>query len=516
MRILHLEHSAHDAELIAHRLEEEGIACQITRIETREDFLTAAERGDWDVILADYGLPSLDGISALKIAREKCPDIPFIFVSGTLGEEVAVTTLKSGATDYILKDRLARLPLAVERAVEERAVLEARKRAEALLNLRTQALEAAANGIVITDRDGAIIWANAACAALTGYTPGELLGKNPRILKSGREDETLYRNLWTTILNGQVWRGEIVNRRKDGSLYTEEMTITPLRDPQGSITSFVAIKQDITERKSLEEQLRQAHKLEAMGRLAGRFADDFNNLLALMTGYSDLLLEAARCAGDRGDAGEMKAERRAELNRRLRMSGQEVIPQPRVLNLNEIVSNLQEKLRRLIGEDVELNLVLGHALGSVKVDVGQLRQIIVNLAVNARDAMPKGGRLLIQTARASVDEVSSKKRVGMKPGPYVVLSVSDTGCGMDEQVRARIFEPFFTTKEKGEGAGLGLATAYGIVKEAGGAISVDSEPNKGSTFKIYLPSVAEQPEATHRARSRKGDSTPASTVSRPR
>ncbi len=496
MRILHLEDSADDAELIANRLKDEGISCQVTRVDSRDAFLAAAMRGDWDVILADYTLPSFDGISALQIAREKCPQVPFIFVSGALGEEVAITTLKSGATDYILKDRLARLPLAVTRAVEERAAAEERKRSQALLDLRTKALESAANGIVITDREGTIIWANAACEALAGYRPGELLGQNPRILKSGRQDPKFYENLWVTILGGQVWHGEIVNRHKNGTLYTEEMTITPVRDAQGSITSFVAIKQDVTERRELEERLRQAQKMEAIGRLAGGMAHDFNNLLTVITGYSDMLLEdpgasPTQCAQEIRNAGE----RAAALTRQLLTFSRRQVLQPRVLNLNETVGNMEGLLRRLLGENLDLVLVPGEALGSVKADPTQIEQIIMNLAVNARDAMPRGGRLVIETANVSLDEASCNNDTGVSPGSYVRLRVSDNGQGMNEQIRARLFEPFFTTKDKGKGTGLGLATVYGIVKQSGGAISVESEPNKGSVFTIHFPLVAEKSDA---------------------
>jgi two-component system, cell cycle sensor histidine kinase and response regulator CckA len=503
IRLLHLEDNTNDAEIIAERLRQGGLCCQIKRVEDRRAFLAAIEDDlkGWEVILADYTLPSFDGISALKIAHEKCPEVPFIFVSGAIGEERAVETLKAGATDYVLKDRLARLPVAVERALRERTESQERRQSEALLKLRTKALESAANGVVITDREGTIIWANPACTTLTGYTVDELLGQNPRILNAGRQDEAFYRNLWTTILAGEVWRGEITNRRKDGTLYIEEMTITPVPDTEGAITSFIAIKQDVTARRVLEEQLTQAQKMEAVGRLAGGVAHDFNNLLTVIMGYSDTLLEdhpktsVSICAKEIKSAGD----RAAALIRQLLMFSRRQVIQPRILNLNDVVSNMGRMLRRLLGENLELIISKGYNVGSVKADPVQLEQIIINLAVNARDAMPNGGRLAIETANATFEHATYKDGAAIGPGSYVLLTVTDHGEGMSEEVRAHLFEPFFTTKENAKGSGLGLATVYGIVKQNGGFIGVQSEPGRGSTFRIYLPLVNQQADATQSA-----------------
>jgi PAS domain S-box-containing protein len=446
INILHLEDSANDAEIIADALNEEGLSCRIKRVESRKSFIDAIEDkewGEWDVILADYSLPTFDGIAALGIAREKCRDVPFIIISGALGEEVAVEALKSGATDYILKDRLARLPLAVGRALQERVASQERKQSEALLNLRTKALESAANGIAITDREGTIIWANAACAALTGYTPSEILGQNPRLFKSGQHDEAFYGSLWTTIRQGRVWHDEIINRRKDGTLYTEEMTITPVRDAQGDITSFVAVKQDVTARKELEGQSAQAKRLEAVGRLAGGVAHDFNNMLTVILGHCDMLLENAEVSTAKSAREIKKAGlHAAELTRQLLMFSRRQVLQPRVLNLNEVVSNIAGMLSHLIGENVELVVVSGDPLGSVKADPVQVEQIIMNLAVNARDAMPQGGRLTIETANVSFKKTVQTDRLQIAPGSYVRLTIIDNGHGMTEEVRAQIFEPF--------------------------------------------------------------------------
>ena len=274
--------------------------------------------------------------------------------------------------------------------MQERAASQERKRSEALLNLRTKALDSAANGIAITDLQGTIIWANAACAALTGYTPSEILGQNPRLFKSGRHDGAFYRGLWTTVRQGRVWHGEIINRRKDGTLYTEEMTITPVRDEQGDIASFVAVKQDVTARKESEEQSAHAKRMEAIGRLAGGVAHDFNNMLTVILGQCDMLLENAGIAAAESARHIKKAGLHAsELTRQLLMFSRRQVLQPRVLNLNEVVSNVAGMLSQLLGENIELVVMSGETLGLVKADPVHVEQIIINLAVNARDAMPQ-------------------------------------------------------------------------------------------------------------------------------
>ncbi len=882
LRVLNVEDSERDASLLRRHLERVGYELTFARVETPAAMRAALETREWDIILADYTMPQFGALAALALLKETGLDIPFIVISGTVGEETAVEAMLAGANDYLMKDKLARLAPAVERELHEAAnrrarqqaeeslkaseaelraifasmsdrilVLDAegrhlkiaptnpalvyksageslgktlheifpkdkadflfgyvrraldegrtqrleyslpigggevwhegtvspmtadsvvwiarditeRKRAEQQLRLQATALQAAANAIVITDERGIISWVNPAFTALVGYTLEEISGRSTRILKSGRHDAAFYKTLWETILSGQVFRGEMINRRKDGSLYFEEQTITPVTDEAGAITHFVAIKQDvterkraeeerarlnsqiesqrqrlnnivasvpgvvweawgepdaaeqrinfvsdyvetmlgytveewlstpnfwlsivypedrewtaraaaadfaegkgstlefrwvakdgrvlwvqsnsvvvadeegrpagvrgvtiditerkkaeaalreaeekyrsifenavegifqstpegrfiavnpamarilgyaspeellthrtdisaqhyvdensratlermlaehgvvvgfecevfrkdisriwtveniravrddggtlvyyegsiedITERKTLEQQLRQSQKMEAVGQLAGGIAHDFNNLLTAITGYSELTmmrlqaedpllrnLEEIKKAGDRA----------AALTRQLLAFSRKQVLQPKVLDLNSVVSGLENMLRRLIGEDVDLRTVLKPELGSVKADPGQIEQVIMNLAVNARDAMPRGGKLTIETGNVFLDEEYARRHVAVSSGQYVMLAVSDTGTGMDEETQARIFEPFFTTKELGKGTGLGLSTVYGIVKQSGGSIWVYSEPGRGTTFKVYLPLVGE-------------------------
>jgi PAS domain S-box-containing protein len=250
--ILHLEDDSNDAELILETLRDAPISCNVTLVRNRPDFLAALERRCWDLILADYSLPDMDGLEALNYALQKLPGTAFIFVTGAMGEDLAVEVLKSGATDYILKNRLARLPLAIKRAIEERAAVADRERAEAENKRLAQAMEQAAEAILITDVEGTIEYVNPAFTSITGYTRDESIGSSPRMLKSGKHDPAFYRSLWNTVRAGNPWQGEIINRRKDGSLYTEEMTITPVRGPHGNITNFIAMKQDTSERKRQE------------------------------------------------------------------------------------------------------------------------------------------------------------------------------------------------------------------------------------------------------------------------
>jgi two-component system cell cycle sensor histidine kinase/response regulator CckA len=383
--------------------------------------------------------------------------------------------------------------------------IDSQKAAEENLRLQGAALEAAANAIVITDAKGTILWVNQAFTSLTGYGREESIGQTPRMLKSCEHDHHFYENLWSTIRSGQVWRGEIKNRKKDGSLYNEEMTITPVSPASGEITNFIAIKQDVTDKKKLEAQYRHAQKMEAVGRLAGGIAHDFNNVLSVIIGYSSLSLEKLEPA--HAVAGHLlniksAADRAASLVKQLLTFSRQQVVYPRVIDLNALVKNTQDMLRRLVGEDVSITVKDTTPLGTIKADVGQLEQVLMNLVVNARDAIVDGGQIIIETRNVDLDESYQSAHEPVKPSRYVMLSVSDTGCGMDEKTKARIFEPFYTTKEPGRGTGLGLATVYGIVKQSGGYIWVYSEPGQGTTFKLYFPLVSDIPEVLSKPRER--------------
>ncbi len=367
-----------------------------------------------------------------------------------------------------------------------------RKAAEESRARLSMAVEQAGECIVVTDIRGAIQYVNPAFERITGYARIEAVGQNPKILKSGQHDEAFYRNLWETIGRGEIWKGTFINRRKDGTLYEEDALISPVRDPSGQVVNYVAVKRDVTDMRRMEERLRQSQKMEAVGRLAGGVAHDFNNLLTAISGYCDLLLHRLpEYSTLRRDVDEIRraGDRAASLTQQLLAFSRRQVLQPKVLDLNVVVTNMTQMLRRLIGEDIELSMSLCRDLGHVKADPGQIEQVIVNLAVNARDALPGGGRITVSTANVDIPPRDAPAHPESRPGPHVLLSMEDTGHGMDEEIRSHLFEPFFTTKEKGKGTGLGLATVYGIVSQSGGHIRVESAPGRGSVFQVYLPRV---------------------------
>jgi PAS domain S-box-containing protein len=366
----------------------------------------------------------------------------------------------------------------------------ARKRQEEERFLLATAIEQAAESIVITDAAGHIQYVNPAFEQITGYNREEVMGQNLNILKSNHHDEAFFRQLWDTLRRGEVWSGHFVNKRKNGTLYHQESVISPVRDASGRIVNYVAVNRDVTRERMLEAQLLQAQKMEAVGRLAGGVAHDFNNLLTAIIGYAELLmLHLTPDNPLRANVEDiLKAgEDAAALTHQLLAFSRKQILQTKILNLNDIVANIGKMLRRLIGEDVELVIALDPQLGLVKADPAQIDQVIMNLVVNARDAMPEGGTLTIETKNVHLDEEYARLHMEAQPGPYVMLAVSDSGAGMDEETLSHLFEPFFTTKETGKGTGLGLATVYGIVKQSGGHIGVYSEVGRGTTFKVYLP-----------------------------
>ena len=741
LRILHLEDDRDYSDLVKETLEKDGLRVEKVLVDNYAEFIAALEKDRFDLILGDYSLPTCNGLQALQLARQKCPNTPFLLVSGAIGEQAAIESLKCGATDYVLKQWPERLVPAVRRAVQEaderaqrkqaeselirreryfRALTEnsldvlailnpdgmfrynspsvkrvlgyeprelagrnafefvhpddlpgarhafelalkkpelqithelrfrrkdgswchlevvgqnrlddpeiagmvlnsrditERKHAEARSRVQSAALESAANAILIADRAGNVIWVNPGFTRLTGYSAREILGQNPRLLKSGKQDQAFYQNLWETILAGRVWHAEMVNRRKDASLYTEENTITPVRDERGEITHFIAVKQDvterkqaekalreseqrfsvfmahlpvaafikdqagrtlfankflqdlfgwrawegkstpellpsevasrmteddrkalaqgllviqetivdvsgrervfdtykfpiyvegnsvllggiavdITERKELESRLRQAHKMEAIGQLAGGVAHDFNNLLLVMRGNAELLLmesdkypeQTKECLRQITAA----AERAANLTRQLLAFSRKQVMQSQPLALDDLITNLTKMLKRMIGEHIDLQCHYGAHLPLVQADAGMLEQVLINLVINARDAMPRGGQLHIAAEKVNLDKAGAQANPQARPGEFVCLTVRDTGIGIASEQLPRIFEPFYTTKEPGKGTGLGLATVYGIVQQHLGWIEVSSASERGAVFKIFLPAL---------------------------
>jgi len=359
-----------------------------------------------------------------------------------------------------------------------------------------QAIEQSADMVLITDCAGVIEYVNPAFEILTGYSREEAIGETPRLLKSGQQTPELYQELWATILSGNVFRGVLANRKKSGEIFYAEKSITPVRDGEGKITHFISNDRDITERRRLEAQLQQAQKMDAVGKLAGGVAHDFNNLLMVISSYAELMQNslAPEHPLRRNVQEIMTASRRAaDLTRQLLAFGRKQMQSLQFLSLNGIILEINKMLPHLLGEDIQIVFVPGEHLGRVKADRVQIEQVVMNLAVNARDAMPDGGKLTIETASVRVDEAYVQQRHAIVPvGDYVLLTVSDSGQGIAPECMTHIFEPFYTTKEDGKGTGLGLATVYGIVKQSGGFVWVYSELGLGATFKIYLPTVEQQ------------------------
>jgi two-component system, cell cycle sensor histidine kinase and response regulator CckA len=361
----------------------------------------------------------------------------------------------------------------------------------------TLAIEQSADMVVITDRQGTKEYVNPAFTTVSGYSREEALGRNPRILKSGVQAETFYRELWETISGGRTWQGRIVNRRKDGALFTEDATISPIFDDNGHIVNFVAVKKDVSEhlrlyeeKEKIQNQFLQAQKMESVGRLAGGVAHDFNNMLGVIIGQAEL----AMLQSDLSDSlykplQEIHAAalRSADLTRQLLAFARKQVVVPQVLDMNDKVGGTLKIIRRLIGEDIHLVWMPGADLWPIKMDPSQIDQILANLTVNARDAIDHVGKITIETGNVMVSEDYASENIGFIPGSYVKLVVSDDGHGMDKETQSRLFEPFFTTKDLGKGTGLGLATVYGIVKQNNGFIHVYSDPGEGTVFSLYFP-----------------------------
>ena len=365
-----------------------------------------------------------------------------------------------------------------------------RKRNEADRERLLAAVEQADEAIVITDPAGAIQYVNPAFTRVTGYARAEAVGQNPRLLKSGAQGPAFYRGLWAALTAGQAWTGRFDNRRKDGGRYIQECTITPVLDLDENIINYVSVARDITQRLAQEAAALQSQKMETVGRLAGGVAHDFNNMLGVILGFAELELAVCDPAAPLHASLEEIAKaalRSAELTKQLLAFARRQAVTPVAVGLNQSVAGLLKMLPRLLGESVRLRWEPQAGLWPVKADPAQVEQVLINLCVNARDAMGGSGELRLATANASLGPVDCEGHAGAVPGDYVVLSVADDGAGMDAATLRQIFEPFFTTKPMGKGTGLGLSMVYGVVSEARGFVSVDSIPGGGTRFKVHLP-----------------------------
>jgi PAS domain S-box-containing protein len=494
VRVLILEPSAQDAQRIVSELEGSGLRIEPTIIENHEQFCRAVQNGSFDAVLSGYRLPGWNGLDALKELRAGGRGTPFLLVSGTLGEEAAVECIKQGVSDYILKPHISRLPMALKRAIDEMALRGENSDAQEALRLsearNRDLVENAVYGICRATITGSFLDSNPALRAILGCDSAEELHSLNLVSDIFRFPEQFAQLMADCRARGQAHGAEIEWRRRDGGNVAVRLHLRRLSLPNHP-DSLEFIAEDVTELRAMERQLRQAQKFEAIGELAGGIAHDFNNVVGAILGWAELGYEQNRGnpqAADRFARIREQADRAAALTRELLAFARRQVLQPRAIDLNTVTSGLVCFLDKVIGKDIELKVVTAQ-LDPVKADPTQIEQVLMNLCLNARDAMPKGGRLFIETEMVELDDSYCRFYPYVTPGRYAVLSISDTGIGMDSETRERIFEPFFTTKERGKGTGMGLATAYGIVKQHGGSIHVYSEPGQGSLFRVYLPVV---------------------------
>ena len=499
LHVLIVEDLPSDAELAERELRTVLKNFSVQVVDTQEGFEQALETFKPDLIISDYQMPAFNGLSALRIRQDKCPFTPFVILTGSMNEDTAVECMKEGADDYVIKEHIKRLGQAVLKALEKKKNELERKQAEEEQKRLISAIEQAADSVVITDLDAKILYVNPAFERLTGYEKEEVIGKNPSVLKSGKQDEAFYKNMWNTLTRGEIWQGEIINKSKDGTLFTEKATISPVLDSVGKTINYIGVKNDVTKQRILEEQLIQAQKMETVGQLAGGVAHDFNNMLSVILGYTELIMGKI----DLHDPMlkelrqiQKAAQRSTDITRQLLAFSRKQVIDPEIVNLNPLVAEMEKMLGRLLGEDIDLSFIPAKNLWDTKIDKGQINQIVVNLGVNARDAMQNGGKLTIETANVIIDEAYCQDHAGFVPGRFVMLVVSDNGTGMDKEILSHIFEPFFTTKDEGKGTGLGLSTVYGIIKQHNGFINVYSELGHGTTFKLYFPRCEEQDKKT--------------------
>ena len=612
LKVLIVDGSHADAEQIARELHPAGFEPDWKRVEAEAEFLAHLAH-DLDIILADHQTRDFTVFRALELRNQSGREIPLILVTGSIDQETAIDSIRQGANDYLLKDRLGRLGMAVKRALQERllreqkqqaisgwqqsaakyrelfnntpvgicvatsqgrfavanpAVLQLlgyeseseliesvddlarhlyvnperwtefrreiedqgllsgfeaefhrkdgtkiwvsqsgrtissgedaamdyeifiedvtrRKQTESQLNKVSRAVEQSPVSILISDHEGKIEYANPKCEQVSGYTAEELTGQNPRILQGGETPQETYEELWNTISSGREWSGDLHNKKKNGELFWEHVAISPIRNPEGAITHYLAVKEDITEKKLLEERFLRAQRMENIGTLAGGIAHDLNNVLSPIMMSIQMLRELFDVPGAAKilDVIQSSAERGASIVKQVLAFGRGMESRQIELQPNNLVREIAGLIKQTFPKTIQINSFCDRSLRTIMGDPTQIHQVLLNLCVNARDAMPGGGRLEIATSNVTIERPDSK------PAYYVAIEVTDTGTGMSPEIKAKIFDPFFTTKEIGKGTGLGLSTSFGIVQNHGGFIDVSSIPGKGTCFKICFPAI---------------------------
>jgi PAS domain S-box-containing protein len=507
LRLLLVDDNPDHRALVLHELRRSFAEVQATEVMDLEGLMQSLELEPFDIVITDYRLHSLDGLDVLRTVKARWPDRPVVMFTGTGSEEIAVEAMKAGLDDYVPKSptHFALLPAKVLAVLEQARQRQARKRTEQDLLETKERFQQLADSIrevfwISSTDKSSMLYVSPAYEEIWGRSCASLYA-DPRSWLDAIHPAD--RERVTKAAHQQQARGEYAEEyrilRSDGSTRWIRDRAFPVLDAAGQIYRIAGVAEDITERTQLEAQFLQAQKMDAMGRLAGGIAHDFNNLLMAIIGYAEIFLARIHQQDPlRSDVLEIlkASERAGTLTRQLLAFSRREEIELRPVAVHETVLNMERMLRRLIGEDIELNVELDPETGVVEADQGRVEQALLNLAVNARDAMPQGGRLLIQTSNVTLDERYTRHRVGVRPGEYVLLALTDTGHGMDEETLSHIFEPFFTTKAQGKGTGLGLSTVYGLVRQCAGHVDVSSSPGAGTTFRIYLPRLPAAAGAT--------------------
>ena len=496
MRILHIEDNAQDAELVRVLLREEWTECEITVVTSVEELRTRITQGGYDLVLSDYSLGAFTGIDALRVVREIDPALPFIFLSGTIGEDRAIEAVRAGAQDYVIKDRMKRLVTAIHRSIRDSQ--EQRKRTQAEQQVREQAdlLNKASDAIIVTDLADKITFWNKGAERISGWAAAEVIGKRPEeVLGVGyhaKIDEAR-----TALAASGEWRGELQLHDRNGKPLVVEVGMTLVRDDSGKPKARLSIGTDVSAKKALEEQVLRAQRLESIGMLASGIAHDLNNVLSPIFLAAPLLREQLTNPVHirMVTTLERSAERGAGLVRQILSFAHGAGEAHRVVQLKHILRESCSVMAETFPKNIQLEDHVPGDLLQIVANPTQVHQVVLNLCVNARDAMPSGGRLTVSAENCILDDQAALAIEGARPGTWVVVRVKDTGTGIPRDVVERIWDPFFTTKEAGKGTGLGLSTVRGIVQGHKGFLTLETKEGRGTTFSVYFPAEEEARDA---------------------
>jgi two-component system cell cycle sensor histidine kinase/response regulator CckA len=491
VKILHIEDSAEDAELVRALLVEEWPDCVISLVTDRRDVAARLAKEKYDLILSDFTLGSFTGLDALRIAKEKAPGTPFIFISGTIGEDRAIEALQAGAQDYVIKDRMKRLVTAIHRAMRDGLDRRQREAAERRIRKQAELLNKAHDAIIVTDLADVVTFWNHGAERLSGWTPEQAFGRNLKdVLGTGADAEL--EKARAALEEADEWRGDLRLEGRNGKALVMELSATLIRDDAGEPESRLFIGSDVTSKKTLEEQFLRVQRLESIGMLASGIAHDLNNILAPIFLAAPLLREHATDPGDIRmiTALEKSAERGAGMVRQILSFAQGVSGSQQQIKVKHLMQDTASVINETFPKNIRLDYSVPDNLWPVMANPTQIHQILLNLCVNSRDAMPKGGTLIFRAENCLLDESAAQAIEGAHRGAWVVLHVEDTGVGIPPQTLARIWEPFFTTKEVGKGTGIGLSTVRGIVENHKGFTVLESQPGRGTSFRVYLPAAA--------------------------